>query len=77
MLFTSRYWQRLCCLLFIIASTSVFILFIGRYYNYDSSTNSHHDSIHADQLAGYWFLKASGIPDDTVSDLSGGKHFLL
>ncbi|KAI0227691.1 Non-lysosomal glucosylceramidase [Lamellibrachia satsuma] len=41
-------------------------LWNGQYYNYDSSTNTHHDSIHADQLAGYWFLKASSIPDDTV-----------
>ncbi len=39
----------------------------GSYYNFDSSGSDHHDSIMSDQLAGQWFLKASEIPDDSVS----------
>ncbi|KAK2157826.1 hypothetical protein LSH36_184g11041 [Paralvinella palmiformis] len=30
-------------------------LWNGNYYNYDSSSSSHHDSIMADQLAGHWY----------------------
>ncbi|RUS80876.1 hypothetical protein EGW08_011347 [Elysia chlorotica] len=41
-------------------------LWNGSYYNYDSSTSGYHDSIMADQLAGQWFLKASGLPDNSV-----------
>ncbi|XP_046562638.1 non-lysosomal glucosylceramidase-like [Haliotis rubra] len=41
-------------------------LWNGRYYNYDSSTSGHHDSLMADQLAGQWFLRASGLQDDEV-----------
>lgn len=41
-------------------------LWNGLYYNYDSSSSVHHNSIMADQLAGQWFLKASGIPDNSV-----------
>lgn len=42
-------------------------LWNGSYYNYDSSTTSgHDDSVMTDQLAGHWFLRASGIEDDTI-----------
>ncbi|PVD19748.1 hypothetical protein C0Q70_20239 [Pomacea canaliculata] len=41
-------------------------LWNGRYYDYDTSNSGHHDSIMADQLAGHWFLKASGLEDDSV-----------
>ncbi|XP_041367827.1 non-lysosomal glucosylceramidase-like [Gigantopelta aegis] len=41
-------------------------LWNGRYYNFDCSQHGHHDSVMADQLAGQWFLKASGLQDDTV-----------
>lgn len=41
-------------------------LWNGSYYNYDSSNSGHHDSIMSDQLAGHWFLKASGVPDNSV-----------
>nr|KAG5708585.1 hypothetical protein BaRGS_033006 [Batillaria attramentaria] len=41
-------------------------LWNGRYYDFDTSTSNHHDSIMADQLAGHWFLKASELEDDTV-----------
>ena len=71
MLFTIGHYYNLVRSKIVCKITFTTMLFTGRYYNYDSSTNSHHDSIHADQLAGYWFLKASGIPDDTV------RHFLV
>ncbi|KAL5005060.1 hypothetical protein ScPMuIL_018516 [Solemya velum] len=41
-------------------------LWNGKYYNYDSSTSGYHDSVMAGQLAGHWFLKASGLQDDTI-----------
>ncbi|XP_052099238.1 non-lysosomal glucosylceramidase-like isoform X1 [Mytilus californianus] len=42
-------------------------LWNGSYYNYDSSTTSgHDDSVMADQLAGHWFLRASGMEDATI-----------
>ncbi|CAH1796951.1 unnamed protein product [Owenia fusiformis] len=41
-------------------------LWNGSYYNYDSSKAVYHDSVMSDQLAGHWFLKASGLPDDAV-----------
>eukprot|EP00105_Crassostrea_gigas_P009539 XP_011424529.1 PREDICTED: non-lysosomal glucosylceramidase-like isoform X1 [Crassostrea gigas] len=41
-------------------------LWNGSYYNYDCSSGGHHDSIMADQLAGHWFLKASGLQDDDI-----------
>lgn len=41
-------------------------LWNGHYYNYDSSTAPYHDSIMAAQLMGQWFMKASGITDDSV-----------
>ncbi|XP_053405634.1 non-lysosomal glucosylceramidase-like [Mercenaria mercenaria] len=41
-------------------------LWNGHYYNYDCSTCGNHDSIMADQLAGNWYMKASGITDNTV-----------
>lgn len=43
------------------------LFYLGSYYNYDCSSGGHHDSIMADQLAGHWFLKASGLQDDDVS----------
>jgi non-lysosomal glucosylceramidase len=36
-------------------------LWNGEYYDYDSSTQSHHDSIMADQLAGHWYSLACGL----------------
>ncbi|XP_061171988.1 non-lysosomal glucosylceramidase-like [Saccostrea echinata] len=41
-------------------------LWNGSYYNYDCSKGGHHDSVMADQLAGHWFLKASGLQDDDL-----------
>jgi len=38
----------------------------GSYYNYDSSSSGHSDSVMADQLAAHWFLKASGIQNDQI-----------
>ncbi len=35
-------------------------LWNGKYYNYDSSTSRHHDSIMSDQLAGFWYLRLCG-----------------
>jgi len=35
-------------------------LWNGKYYNYDSSPSRHHDSIMADQLAGFWYLRLCG-----------------
>ena len=35
-------------------------IFLGKYYDYDSSTSNHHDSIMSDQLAGFWYLRLSG-----------------
>ena len=36
-------------------------LWNGEYYDYDSSTQSHNDSIMADQLAGHWYSLACGL----------------
>ncbi|CAF0984068.1 unnamed protein product [Adineta steineri] len=36
-------------------------LWNGKYYDYDSSTSRHHDSIMSDQLAGFWYLRLSGL----------------
>jgi len=36
-------------------------LWNGEYYDYDSSTHKHHDSIMADQLAGHWYSLACGL----------------
>ncbi|KAH9503274.1 Non-lysosomal glucosylceramidase [Bulinus truncatus] len=41
-------------------------LWNGSYYNFDCSESIYHDSVMADQLAGYWFLKASDLIDETV-----------
>lgn len=35
-------------------------LFLGQYYNYDSSSSAYHDSIMSDQLAGFWYLRLTG-----------------
>lgn len=35
-------------------------LWNGKYYSYDSSRSSHHDSIMSDQLAGFWYLRLCG-----------------
>lgn len=32
------------------------------YFNYDTSTSTHHDSIQADQLCGQWYARACGLP---------------
>jgi uncharacterized protein (DUF608 family) len=39
---------------------SLFFVFLGKYYDYDSSISFHHDSIMSDQLAGFWYLRLSG-----------------
>lgn len=44
-----------------------YLFYVGFYYNYDCSLGGYYDSIMADQLVGYWFLKASGLQDDDVS----------
>ncbi|XP_064607909.1 non-lysosomal glucosylceramidase-like [Liolophura sinensis] len=41
-------------------------LWNGRYYNYDASENSYHDSIMADMLCGPWYLKAAKLQDEQV-----------
>lgn len=38
-----------------------------RYFNYDSSTSEHHDSIMADMLAGQWYAHACGLASLVVS----------
>ena len=38
-------------------------LWNGRYYLYDGSGSKVHDSIMADQLAGYWYARSCGLPD--------------
>jgi non-lysosomal glucosylceramidase len=43
-------------------------LWNGEYYNYDSSTSRHHDSIMADQMAGQWYAKACGLPPIVPED---------
>jgi uncharacterized protein (DUF608 family) len=35
-------------------------VFLGKYYNYDSSKSLHHDSIMSDQLAGFGYLRLCG-----------------
>lgn len=37
-------------------------LWNGKYLNYDSSDQSHHDSIMADMMAGHWYARACGLP---------------
>jgi non-lysosomal glucosylceramidase len=43
-------------------------LWNGRYYNYDSSRSTYHNSIMADQLAGYWYAQACGLPPFITSE---------
>ena len=38
-------------------------LWNGEYYDFDCSTNGHHDSIMAGQLAGQWYAQALGLGD--------------
>ncbi|KAK6145844.1 hypothetical protein DH2020_019713 [Rehmannia glutinosa] len=38
-------------------------LWNGSYFNYDSGSSSNSKSIQADQLAGQWYMAASGLPD--------------
>ncbi|BFY98894.1 hypothetical protein BsWGS_01934 [Bradybaena similaris] len=52
-------------------------LWNGSYYNYDSSTSGHHDSVMAGQLAGHWFLKASDLADDAVFPADHVRKALL
>ncbi len=49
----------------------------GSYYNFDSSSSSHHDSVMSDQLAGHWFLKASHVPDSAVRSEQGAPRAVL
>ena len=44
------------------------LCFPGRYYNYDSSKSEHHNSIMSDQLAGHWYLKATGAEDSVFPE---------
>jgi non-lysosomal glucosylceramidase len=37
-------------------------LWNGRYYDFDSSSSRHHDSIMADQLSGQWYMHVCGLP---------------
>ncbi|XP_072167207.1 non-lysosomal glucosylceramidase-like [Diadema setosum] len=39
-------------------------LWNGKYYNYDSSDQSYHDSIMADQTCGHWYLRACDLVPD-------------
>ncbi|KAK0057638.1 non-lysosomal glucosylceramidase [Biomphalaria pfeifferi] len=52
-------------------------LWNGSYYNFDCSRSIYHDSIMADQLAGYWFLKASNLPDEKIFPSENVKTTLL
>lgn len=38
-------------------------IWLGKYYNYDSSRKDHSNSVMSDQCAGHWFLRASGLGD--------------
>jgi len=49
-------------------------LWNGKYYNYDSSNNYHHDSIMADQLAGEWYARACDLP--SIVPLSNAQSSL-
>jgi non-lysosomal glucosylceramidase len=44
--------------------TDVYIskLWNGEYFNYDSSSSSHHDSIMADMMAGHWYSALCDLP---------------
>ncbi|KAI5709397.1 hypothetical protein M8J76_017007 [Diaphorina citri] len=42
------------------------LLWTGSYYKFDSSQSRHSDSIMADQLCGYLFLKASGVNTEAI-----------
>ena len=37
-------------------------LWNGEYFNYDSSTSDHHDSIMADMMAGHWYSILCDLP---------------
>ncbi|KAL4228193.1 Non-lysosomal glucosylceramidase [Mactra antiquata] len=52
-------------------------LWNGEYYNYDCSTSGTHDSVMSDQLAGNWYMKASGITDTSVFPEENVKKALL
>ncbi|KAJ8304380.1 hypothetical protein KUTeg_017963 [Tegillarca granosa] len=42
-------------------------LWNGQYYDFDSNPNNgHHDSVMSSQLDGHWFLKASGLEDNSI-----------
>ncbi len=43
-------------------------LWNGEYYLYDASGGPHSDSVMADQLAGHWFTRASGLPGVVPSE---------
>nr|XP_056704029.1 non-lysosomal glucosylceramidase [Euleptes europaea] len=42
------------------------LLWNGKYYNYDSSQRASSSSVMSDQLAGQWFLRASGLGEGTT-----------
>jgi len=52
------YYENLCSKAAVVFDTK---LWNGKYFNYDSSTSGHHDSIMADQLCGWYYLVASGL----------------
>jgi non-lysosomal glucosylceramidase len=43
-------------------------LWNGEYFNYDSSTSGHHDSIMADMMAGHWYSILCGLPPIIPAD---------
>jgi len=51
-------------------------LWNGKYFNYDSSSSGHHDSIMADQLCGWFYLIASGLEVDLPFEESHAKAAL-
>ncbi|CAI5932010.1 unnamed protein product [Closterium sp. NIES-64] len=55
----AQYWRRQC-----ERGREAFVakLWNGRYFNYDSGSSSNSNSIHADQLAGQWYLWSCGLP---------------
>lgn len=41
-------------------------LFLGEYYDFDSSGQPHSKSIMADQLCGEWYLKCCGVNEEVI-----------
>lgn len=43
-------------------------MFLGEYYDFDSSGQYHSKSIMADQLCGQWYLKCCGVNEEVTWD---------